>query len=152
MSFSRTGFKNRLFSLLERWAERENIRMNGRALIIPEVTHRWGFNRIGGLEIISSGVCWERMTGKRDNSDLDDFGVAFRQLKELEQALILVDHFGSDDEWREAIEFFGILKQKSFANAKKKANQKLRRAWTNLAWKCLRRGLIGSSLRKDTKA
>jgi hypothetical protein len=136
------SISKRLLSLLERWAERENIRMNGRALILPEFTHRWAFNKIGGLEIISSGVCWERCTATYVSTDLDEFGAAFRELEEIEQALILIDHLGSPREWQEAVEFYEALKQRSFESASRQANRTLRQGWMKLTLNCLRRGLV----------
>ncbi len=135
--------RERLLKLLERWAEREIIRCNGRALIIPELTYRWHCDKLGRFHRISEGVCWEKMTARRESSELDDFGVAFRSLAEIEQALIIVDHLGDKTEWEEAIAYFGISSRKSATL--------LRTAWVKLTWACIKRGLIRSSSWKASR-
>lgn len=126
--------KRRLLRLLENWVEREIIRTLGRALIIPEVTHRWGRNKIGGFEILSSGICWEKCTAPRANCRLDDFGVAFRELDEIEQGLIITDHLGDGVEWGELIRFYGI--------SNKNAERLLRIGWSRLTLLCILRELV----------
>lgn len=127
-------FRSRLLTLLHRWAEREVIRTNGRALIIPSVTYRWRFNPIGGLEICGEGVCWERMTARPESSDLDEFGVAIRKLAEIEQALIITDVLGRKEEWEEVTQFYGL--------SNREASRALRSGWGKLVQEVAERGLI----------
>jgi hypothetical protein len=110
--------------LLERWAERENIRLNGRALIIPQTTFRWALNPIGGFEIVGEGICSERSTAPHQHDLVDEFGHCLRSLETEEQALIIVGHFGDMREWNDLRVYLSLSPRRS--------SMKLKLAWLRL--------------------
>jgi hypothetical protein len=110
--------------LLERWAERENIRLNGRALIIPQITYRWALNPIGGFEIVGEGICSERSTAIRKHDKVDEFGHCIRSLDTDAQALIIVGHFGGKREWDDL--------RASLSLSPRSSRLKLKLAWLRL--------------------
>jgi hypothetical protein len=120
-----------LVRLLERWAERENVRTNGRALIIPETKYRWAVNPIGGFYIVAEGVCWERSTATHTHDLVDEFGHCFRSLSNFDQGIIIVGHFGDKAEWEE------LVKSSNLSSGKSRHLLKL--AWLRLLKNWIRR-------------
>ena len=119
--------------VFERWCERESVLINGRAgNFLPDLTYRWVMNEIGGFCAIAEGYCTARCTTPHvSDSNLDDFGVSFRNLSEIEQALVIVGHYGKKTEW----EVFLDSQKLHCRNAEKI----LKTAWLRLWLDCWKR-------------
>lgn len=136
--------RSRLIALLEAWAEREMIRTHGRGLRIPDAGfvwlrgktgwHRGSYDAHGRFVPLQPSFVLIPGTGRKENIRLEEFGVAFRTLEILEQGLIVVGHFGRNDEWRGYREASGL--------ANRHAERRLRQAWGKLILQCKKRGLI----------
>lgn len=126
----------KLQKVFERWCERESIRTDGKACnFLPDLTYRWGMNKISGFFIVAEGYCLERSTAPhKEHPELDEFGVAFRLLPEIAQAVMIVAHFGKRDEWR------AFLADKRLKP--KVASRILRVAWMQMWVECHRREII----------
>ena len=117
-----------LARLLEKWAEREVVRVNGRGLRLPEFRYKWGFNRIGGLAIIAKGYCTERCTQPHEHDDVDEFGWAVKSLTPDEQALVIVGHFGDREEWLDLLKTMNLSTRQARVNLRC-ACEKLLKDW-----------------------
>jgi hypothetical protein len=72
-------------------------------------------------------------TGRRDYSDVEEFGAALRTLDETDQGLIIVGEFGGREGWKDYLVQIGL--------SPRRANARLRKAWLALVIECRRRGL-----------
>ena len=70
---------------------------------------------------------------KYANSRLEEFGVVFRKLGELEQGLIIMGHFAGVDEWLSYLREKGVTKRR--------ANAMLVQIWLKIIIECRKRGL-----------
>jgi len=136
---------HRLIWLLERWCERESIRVNGRGLFIPDAGFVWirdalgrwhhgSYDGHGHFIPLQASFNLERATGSRENPVLDEFEVAFRKLDPGDQGLIVMAHFAGAEGWA------NYLVQKRLSG--QQSEKRLSLAWFLLRMECKRRGLV----------
>lgn len=143
--------RKQTLELLMRWAEQEHVKLQGRAMKIPQATFKWEYQARGlasGFYPVSEGVCSIPSTNRRDTHTItDEFGVCFRQLEAEEQAIILLEHLG---EWalhpRDGLGVFGeerawMIFLNTCRTRGKYYQTRYRKSWTNLsnAWRRRRR-------------